>query len=96
MEIIELALVSKKVDFSWFFLQNSTGIPRSETNRSKFARPLIVFCSFVFFVLLAEPIWGLDPTNYAIKEACAFHGKTGVFPGPLVAARKTLRHMHYF
>ena len=38
MEIIELALVSKKVDFSWIFLQNSTGIPRSETNKSKFAR----------------------------------------------------------
>ena len=49
MEIIELALVSKKVDFSWIFLQNSTGIPRSETNKSKFARPLIVyFLVFVF------------------------------------------------
>ena len=49
MEIIELALVSKKVDFSWIFLQNSPGIPRSETNKSKFASAPIVYFSFVVY-----------------------------------------------
>ena len=43
VEIIGLVLAIKKLCFSWGFLQNSPGIPLSETNKSKFVRPPIVF-----------------------------------------------------
>ena len=47
VEIIGLVLAIKKLCFSWGFLQNSPGIPLSETNKSKFVRPPIV--EFVLF-----------------------------------------------
>ena len=50
VEIIGLVLAIKKLCFSWGFLQNSPGIPLSETNKSKFVRPPIEILWFWFVV----------------------------------------------
>ena len=60
VEIIGLVLAIKKLCFSWGFLQNSPGIPLSETNKSKFVRPPIVFL-FWFVLVLGGTNLGIRP-----------------------------------